>query len=206
MYRFLVLCGVLAVAYGCAPSKYQLQMQQIAAEKQACVNSQPPTVSVLDERGSVRMEDFGGSCLPIERGRYREMDYRIDHSSGRAEFSGGPDGSMWTVICREDKVTDDRIARIVKGNLSVSRMGDMELVGVMGETYPGHPETVRVDSHPAQNVSAGKAASAEIISQLRHGREFITRYVEWPSGVARDATYSAFGFDVAYQYSKRCVP
>lgn len=209
MARYLVLVAIFLALSGCGPSRYQTQMQQFEQQKNSCISSQPPAVDKFESGASVRMEQRIG-CVPVERGMHRGMEYFIDHSTGRAEFSSSPADLAWVVICEKDAVTDRVSAKIIKGNLMVFRMGGFDSVSVVGQAYPGSDQTVRVDQNHALIVQGGDRPDLHnggvIIEQLKAGQSFLTRYVDWPYGINQDREFSAAGFDVAHEYSRRCVP
>lgn len=207
--RVSALLALTLLSAGCAPSKYQVQMQSFQQQKLDCINSLPPEVEKLEKDAVVRMEDRIG-CVPVERGVHGGLEYMIDHSSGRAEFAESPAHRAWVLKCEKDAVTDKVSAQIIKGNLMVFRAADWESVGLIEQTYPGSDQTVRVDDNPALVAASGDTPNLRngkvIVEQLKTGRKFLTRYLDWPYGVNRDASYDAFGFNVVYDYSKRCVP
>lgn len=207
--RAPALLVLMILSAGCAPSKYQIQMQQFEQQKIACVTSQPPAVEKLDQDAIVGMEERSG-CVPVERGEVGGLAYMIDHSSGRAEFYESESKPAWVVMCRKDAVTDEVIARVIKGSLTVFRMASLESVGVAEQVYPGSPQTVRIDGNDALVVSSGDTPilsnGKKAIEQMMTGNKIIVRHVDWPYGINRDAEYGAIGFDVAYRYSQRCVP
>lgn len=208
MNRVYVIAAAVGMLAACAPSKHSQFLQDEAAKKLACTSSAPPAISKLEPASAVSMEVRSG-CSPVERGIHRGMTYMIDHDMRRAEFYSEAPKASWIVICNTDKVTDLKSAQVIRSNFMLFRTSQWEGVSVTANTYPGSPQVIRVDDREARTVNLkGKtvtSASKQVIQDLLNGSEFITRHTEWPSGVAKDASHSAFGFDVAYSYSDRCI-
>jgi hypothetical protein len=68
-----------------------------------------------------------------------------------------------------------------KGRLSFS---------VTGDSYPGEPSKIRVDSNAAisfdDDSGTTRAQDSAIEAQIRKGKIVKTRYIKWPSGIAMD--------------------
>lgn len=153
----------------------------------------------------------------VQSGVIGGLAFSFHHEDGSGTFQGtegaslggasAVDGTNWSVSCNGDSMTDRVTCRLHRGNLWVTVLpSKRSFVSVGHDHFPGTRAVVRVDNGRARQTAASgegdfdASTSAAIISELKAGHKFRTRYVKWPSQAWVEGEELALGFAQAYSY------
>lgn len=99
----------------------------------------------------------------------------------------------WAYSCRVDEMSDAKTcsASAEGSDLFVFAQKGRISFGVVGDTFPGRPEKIRIDENKAisfdDDYGPDVASNASIERQLRTGKQVRTRYIKWPAEVSDDS-------------------
>lgn len=112
--------------------------------------------------------------------------------------SDSPDctlGKYWRTHLRTDPMTDRKTCAVapsfetgVKDGLIVAVTPQGRSYGVLGESYPGTKQRIRVDKNPAVTVDETAGGVDMLTAQLKKGATVTTQYTSWPYRVQTNTT------------------
>ena len=137
--------------------------------------------------------------LPTEDGFFVRK-----YPDGSASVSRSADvlADRWSIDCGIDQMSDKRDCSITTENggpfVYFGSSSSPQSICILGHDFPGRTGQIRIDKNsPIATDAEGCVSAARVLTQMKSGNEFLSRWTKWPYDYHRDSRYSLDGFNKA---------